>query len=267
MVGAQGSSEMEFTSEAQGGVHIALKRLQIAAVVLLLAGVAIATPRAAVADASQSSQKVSFITDDRVTLRGHLYGDGRTGVILAHMYPADQQDWADFAGVLAVNGYQALTFDFRGFSESDGESGVEFAGHDLEAAYDFIKPRVERIFLIGASMGSDASILVAASHPVAGVICISTPIEFRGLDVGEAIRQVRAPILFITSKEDSLVAGQDEILYTRAHQPRTLRIFPGRAHGSDLLYGPYATEVRNLLVAFIRDHDPGAKLPAAAYTK
>jgi hypothetical protein len=42
-------------------------------------------------------------------LRGHLYGSGSTGVILAHMYPADQSDWTDFAKVLAAHGYQALT--------------------------------------------------------------------------------------------------------------------------------------------------------------
>ena len=43
--------------------------------------------------------------------------DGRD---LAHMYPADQSDWTDFAQVLAAQGYQALTFDFRGFTESEG---------------------------------------------------------------------------------------------------------------------------------------------------
>src|ERR1700686_1203225 len=68
-------------------------------------------------------EHVSFTTSDDVLLRGHLYGRGSTGVILAHMYPADQSDWTDFARVLAAHDYQALTFDFRGFTESEGQSG------------------------------------------------------------------------------------------------------------------------------------------------
>jgi len=64
-------------------------------------------------------ERVSFTTSDGVLLRGHLYGSGETGVILAHMYPADQSDWTDFAEILAAHGYQGLTFDFRGFTESN----------------------------------------------------------------------------------------------------------------------------------------------------
>src|SRR6204780_5857150 len=70
-------------------------------------------------------QHVSFTTSDGVLLRGHLYGSGSTGVILAHQYNADQSDWTDFAQGLAAHGYQALTFDFRGFTESGGRARPE----------------------------------------------------------------------------------------------------------------------------------------------
>src|SRR5580700_11081492 len=131
-------------------------------------------------------EHVSFTTSDGVLLRGHLYGSGSTGVILAHMYPADQSDWTDFANMLAAHGYQALTFDFRGFTESEGTSGTEFAGTDLLAAYQFLNPRVSHIFIFGASLGSEAAILVAAREPVAGIICISTPTSFGGLEVTDS---------------------------------------------------------------------------------
>jgi pimeloyl-ACP methyl ester carboxylesterase len=204
---------------------------------------------------SDGGERVSFVTADGITLRGHLYGRGSTGVILAHMYPADQQDWADFARVLAANGYRALTFDFRGFSESEGSSGVEFADRDLQAAYGFMRPKVDRIFLAGASMGADASILVAVHQPVAGIICISTPIRFRGLDVEDAITHIHAPLLLITSAQDSLVTGESEALLLRAPKPRALKTFPGHAHGTALLYGPYAADLQRLMLTFIRDHD------------
>ena len=184
-------------------------------------------------------------------LRGHLYGSGSTGVILAHMYPADQSDWTDFAQVLAAHGYQALTFDFRGFTESEGTSGTEFAGTDLLAAYQFIRPRVSRIFIAGASLGSEAAIIVAAREEVAGIICISTPTSFGGLVVTDSIRHVRAPILFVTSADDPLVGGQPEILYRLAVAPKSMQVYPGNAHGTAILHGPHSEELQALMLRFL----------------
>ena len=206
-------------------------------------------------------EHVSFTTSDEVLLRGHLYGRGSTGVILAHMYPADQSDWTDFARVLAAHGYQALTFDFRGFTESEGASGTEFADRNLLAAYQFLRPRVARIFIAGASLGSEAAILVAAREQVAGIICISTPTSFGGLNVEPMIHLVRAPILFVTSVEDPLVAGQPEILYKLATAPKSMEVYPGNAHGTAILYGPYATELQSLMLRFIAANEPSAITP------
>jgi len=196
-------------------------------------------------------EHVSFRTSDGVLLRGHLYGSGSTGVILAHMYPADQSDWTDFAQVLAAHGYQALTFDFRGFTESEGTSGTEFAGTDLLAAYQFIRPRVSRIFIAGASLGSEAAIIVAAREEVAGIICISTPTSFGGLVVTDSIRHVRAPILFVTSADDPLVGGQPEILYRLAVAPKSMQVYPGNAHGTAILHGPHSEELQALMLRFL----------------
>jgi dienelactone hydrolase len=211
-------------------------------------------------------EHVSFTTSDGVLLRGHLYGNGSTGVILAHMYPADQSDWTDFANVLATHGYAALTFDFRGFTESEGTSGTEFAGADLMAAYRFLRPRVSRIFIAGASLGAEAAILVAAREDVAGIICISAPTSFGGLEVTESIRHVRAPILFVTSADDPLVRGQPEILYGLAQAPKSIEVYPGRAHGTALLFGPHGAELRALMLRFIAanqqdSHSPPGFIP------
>jgi len=200
-------------------------------------------------------EHVSFTTSDGVLLRGHLYGRGSTGVILAHMYPADQSDWTDFARVLAAHGYQALTFDFRGFTESEGSSGTEFADRDLLAAYQFLRPRVTKIFIAGASLGSEAAILLASREQVAGIICISTPTSFGGLDVEPVIHLVRAPILFVTSADDPLVAGQPEILYKLATAPKSFEVYSGSSHGTAILYGPHAMELQSLMLRFIASND------------
>jgi len=200
-------------------------------------------------------EHVSFTTSDGVLLRGHLYGEGKTGVILAHMYPADQSDWTDFAEVLAAHGYQALTFDFRGFTESEGTSGTEHAGTDLLAAYQFMRPRVSRIFIAGASLGAEAAILVGAREDVAGLILISVPTSFGGITVTESIRHVRAPILFVTSAGDPLVSGQPEILYRLAQSTKSMQVYPGRAHGTAILHGPHSEELQALMLRFIAAND------------
>ncbi|MGC2444752.1 MAG: hypothetical protein WA409_15285, partial [Candidatus Binatus sp.] len=100
-------------------IRVKIKRasaLTITAILALTAGCFAPTPTRTPQELG--GEHVSFTTSDGVLLRGHLYGSGSTGVILAHMYPADQSDWTDFAQVLAAHGYQALTFDFRGFTES-----------------------------------------------------------------------------------------------------------------------------------------------------
>jgi esterase/lipase len=200
-------------------------------------------------------ERVSFSTSDGIVLRGHLYGTGATGVILAHMYPADQSDWTDFAEVLAAHGYTALTFDFRGFTESDGPLGTQFADRDLLAAYQFLRPRVSRIFIAGASLGAEAAILVAAREQVAGIICISSPVSFGGLNVEQAVRKVRAPTLFVTSANDPMVAGQPEILYRLAQAPKSFEVYPGSAHGTAILFGPHSTELQTLMLRFIAAND------------
>ena len=235
--------------------HCVKKRCEIIATALILAFVAgCFAPNLSRHRQDLGGQHVSFTTSDGVLLRGHLYGSGSTGVILAHMYPADQSDWTDFAQVLAAHGYQALTFDFRGFTESEGTSGTEFAGTDLLAAYQFIRPRVSRIFIAGASLGAEAAILVAARYDVAGIICISVPTSFGGLTVTESIRHVRAPILFVTSADDPLVGEQPEILYRSAQAPKSIEVYPGNAHGTAILFGPHGPELQALMLRFLSTH-------------
>src|SRR5271167_573865 len=240
--------------QQSGSLQARKKRGVLALIVIIVVAAGCFAPNPTRKPQDLGGEHVSFTTSDGVLLRGHLYGNGSTGVILAHMYPADQSDWTDFAQVLAAHGYQALTFDFRGFTESQGTSGTEYAGTDLLAAYQFMRPRVSRIFIAGASLGAEAAILVAAREDVAGIICISAPTSFGGLVVTESIRHVRAPILFVTSAADPLVGGQPEILYRLAQAPKSIKVYPGHAHGTAILFGPHGAELRALMLRFIAAH-------------
>jgi alpha/beta superfamily hydrolase len=198
------------------------------------------------------SQAVSFQTADGVTIRGHLFGEGKTLVILAHMRPSDQTSWYGFAEELAKAGYSALTFDFRGYGESEGSQELSKIDLDVEAAIETMRDKgFEVIYLVGASMGGTASLIAAARQEVAGVVAISAPSSFEGLDAEAVVGQVSARKLFIASKGDTSAMTSLERLFERAPEPKEEKVFEGSDHGTNLLEGEYAAEVKAAITAFL----------------
>ena len=61
--------------------------------------------------------EVNFKTSDNGNIYGSLFGKGEKGVILAHGKVFNKESWYEFAEVLTENGFQALSFDFRGYGK------------------------------------------------------------------------------------------------------------------------------------------------------
>jgi pimeloyl-ACP methyl ester carboxylesterase len=193
--------------------------------------------------------------EDPIVLDGRVFGDGPTGVILAHMRPADQTSWFPFATELARTGdFTVLTFDFRGYGESTGDKQFDRVDADLEAALAYMREtlEVDRIFLVGASMGGTASLVVAARENVAGVVSISSPAQFPPLDALETMAEVRAPKLFITAEDDVPAVRSLEDLWEVAPAPKDQHVYEGDEHGTDLFAGMHAADLEQRLIAFLR---------------
>jgi pimeloyl-ACP methyl ester carboxylesterase len=210
------------------------------------------------------SRSVDFTTEDGVALSGHLFGSGKSGVILAHMYPADQTSWYPTAERLAQEGYLALTFDFRGYGHSQGTKQIEYLGRDVLAAIRrMVSEGCTSIVLVGASMGGTACLVAAdasqifSDFQVTGVVTLSAPVEFKGLSAAEATPRILAPLLFIAAENDVGAEGA-RALQELAANKGDLQIVPGAEHGTDLLTGPQADQVWGLLSQFL-----GQNLPAA----
>jgi pimeloyl-ACP methyl ester carboxylesterase len=198
---------------------------------------------------------VSFATDDGLTLRGHLFGTGDSWVILSHMFPDDQTAWFPFAGELAGRGYHVLTFDFRGYGESDGQKQIDRIDHDLTAAVGYVRRQhPKRLTLLGASMGGTASVIIASQGQVDGVITLSAPITFRGLDASGLSLQM--PALFISSELDDDNQLSAQALYDIAGPDRAIDIVPGPAHGIGLLSSSQAPQVRADIFKFLDRYAP-----------
>lgn len=204
---------------------------------------------------------VTFTTDDGVTLLGRLFGgqnSGGAGVVLAHMYPADQTSWHDYARRLADEGYVALAFDFRGYGESGGSRQIDRIDRDVAAALGEIRAQgVTRVALVGASMGGTAALMVAARQPVQGVVTLSAPVKFEGLSAKDAVTKVMAPKLFIGAEDDVGGPAARE-LGAMAPEPKEVAVFPGSDHGTDLLRGTQRTAVLARMEEFLARNVAGS---------
>ena len=209
-----------------------------------------------------SSRSVSFLTSDGVELQGRLFGEGEIGVVLAHMYPADQTSWWYLAQHLGDNGYAALTFNFRGYGEGADRSGgskeFEVIDRDVEAALEFLLDQgVSASFLLGASMGGTASLKVAAQRDVAGVVSLSAPVEFRGISVeGE---QAKGPVLLMSSRGDSSARNNLETMMasgTAGQNPENVVFEEGNDHGTNIFNGVNKEAAKQRIMEFLKAHRP-----------
>ena len=232
------------------------------AALLLLAAVAAAcggsgeppTP----APVAEGASVETLHTADGLQLDARLYpSDSGRLAILLHMYPADQTSWSESARALQTSGVAALTFDFRGYGASGGDKDATEIEHDVRAALEFARRRGYReIVLVGASMGGTAAIVVAAEQPaggeLAGVITLSAPAEFGGLDAQEVVGDVAVPLSLIASRGDTSARNSLETLAESGSLPqdRTL-VVEGRAHGTDLLTSDAGEQVWQRLLAFL----------------
>jgi len=215
------------------------------------------TPAVEATVAPVTGTPVSFTTEDDLTIKGRLFGSGETAVVFAHMYPNDQQAWWGFASEAAGQGYAALTFDFRGYGETGGSKDVAYIDRDLAAAVRYLRENgYQRVILVGASMGGTAALKVAARDEfkglVAGVVAVSAPQAFQGLVALDDVADIKVPMLFVASQDDGVAFESLEALYDSATGPKEQQVYPGDAHGTELLEGGHAAEFKALLFDFFR---------------
>ncbi len=201
---------------------------------------------------SAGFQPVTFDSTDGLQLSGRLFGQGGQGVILAHMFPADQESWREFAVELAQHSYLVLTFDFRGYGDSEGAKEIDRIDRDVEGALNFLEHRgVDDVFLIGASMGGTASLKVASRRSVSGVVSLSSPVSFQGLDAAPDVPNIEEPVLFIASEQDGPAHGSMLILADLAQASTQTLALPGTAHGTDILNGAFGQSARDAIMDFL----------------
>jgi pimeloyl-ACP methyl ester carboxylesterase len=215
-----------------------------------------------------NSRVVTFESTDGVRLGGRIFGpEGAiAGVVLAHMKPADQSSWFDFADQLGELGYRTLTFDFRGYCPggdagcSEGDKNISALWQDVAGAVGFLQTEgVRRIGLVGASMGGTASLVFASQSgaDIDAVVTLSAPDTIEGLTAGpDVLQTVSAAKLFLAGNVDGNAEATAQAFYDGTLQPKRVEILTTADHGTDILEGNQAEIARNLIVGWLGQHVP-----------
>lgn len=252
--------------QALGASRAELLRAVALALALATAAVGCAASRQEERNADiAASTAVSFRSSDGVKLAGRIFGDGRVGVVLAHMFPADQTSWWAFARALAPKGFTVLTFDFRGYCPggvagcSEGQRDVAAMWQDVLGAVDFMVARgLVRVMLVGASMGGTASLLAAAQPdvPVVAIVALSAPQSFEGLTADRTVLgNVIAAKLFVAGNGDPTgAATAAQAMYEESPPPKQVEIVTSGDHGTDLLTGNQSGRVQTLIMGYLEQH-------------
>jgi esterase/lipase len=212
-------------------------------------------PTAEAAVTGVANEPVRFQTSDGIAISGHLYssaGPKRQVVVLAHEYPKDQTAWTAFAQELANKGIDALTFDFRGYGETGGEKDIAKIDLDLESAVRFIASRdYPKVYVFGASMGGTAALKVAARLDLAGVVTLSAPTDFMGLDARDDLANIAAPKLFVAARADDGAPAAVDYFVVHSEQPKLSVIYDASDHGTDLLSGQSGDDLKKQIYDFL----------------
>lgn len=181
-------------------------------------------------------------------------GTGRVAVILAHQVSGSLCQWWLYARSLAGH-FRVVALDFDGFGASPPGDG-NYPG-EVAAAAEWARHHGSRqIILMGASMGGTA-VMVAAAHlgdSITGVIDLSGPALFAGMNALTAARRVHVPALFGYGTLDLAFAG--DVRRVRAATPtrdKPVVTVSTPAHGVDLVDPVLGyAKVRQVVLRFIR---------------
>ena len=203
--------------------------------------------------AEGAPRDVQLQTDDGRLLAATLLPGGDTWILLGHQNNADRGDWQPLDTDLQAAGFTVLAWDFRGFGDSD-EGDLGDIDHDWLAAITYASAQgARRIVGVGASMGG-ASALVAASMDdrMQGVVTISAPDQFRGLDATQGMKSVNGPLIFIVGDDDDEAEEGLQALAEAAQRfsvPFQSVLYDTGAHGNALATdAKFESPIRQLIV-------------------
>jgi pimeloyl-ACP methyl ester carboxylesterase len=193
------------------------------------------------------------------TLAAVDLGSGPAGVVLAHQSDANMCQWLPYATTLAGRGYRVVVFDFAGFGDSSPAKPKTYLD-DIRTVVDYLRAQgTQQVVLVGASMGATMSVVATAAitPPLAGLVALSPPTTFDGINAERAAPSLHTPALYVAGSDDgdySVYARQ--INQATPTQYRNLLLVDAPQHGVELVGATSSAgeKVRAALEKFLSDN-------------
>lgn len=140
---------------------------------------------------------------------------------------------------------------------------IDIQGSPVEAAVSAVawlrSQGAKKVYLVGASMGGTAALSAAAKTPVDGVVSLSGPSIYGGMDAVTAVKSLTIPVLFAAGEYDGSFADSAKELYAAcASKQKRLMLLPTGSHGVSLL----SSGMKDAFEAFLAD--PAAAVAATS---
>jgi pimeloyl-ACP methyl ester carboxylesterase len=207
---------------------------------------------------------IRFRAADGARLIGVLLGPARarSGVVLSHEGSGGLCNWLFYGRRLARQGHRVLAYDAAGFASSPGSRDRRWRyDHDVAGAARELRRRgVQRIVLVGGSLGAMSSIVAGAdiTPPVNGVVAVSPGAVFSGLDARAGASRLRVPVLYLAAEDDPGFPEIARSLYASTPSvEKQLVVRPTGGHGYQMLRNAAGAPNRELVDAFVRAHTAG----------
>jgi fermentation-respiration switch protein FrsA (DUF1100 family) len=235
-------------------------------------------------------EEVTFTSKDGTRLSGWFLpavGAAKGTVIHFHGNAENMTSHYDFVSWLPSRGFNLFVFDYRGYGKSAGRPTKRGVYEDSHAALAYVRSRkdvdLNRLLLLGQSLGGTQAIAVAGSDSMQGIRAVVSDSTFYSchsivrdtiakmpllsffktplatllisddLSAAEAIGRIApVPLLLIHGTRDSVIPyDHAERLLERAGQPKTLWRIDGGEHTDAFIASdsPY----RKQLVAFFEE--------------
>ena len=224
------------------------------------------------AQSPPAPRDVAVKAPDGTALKGTYYAAAGPGpaVLLLHMCNTTRRSWDPLAPQLAAAGIHALSFDYRGFGESEGDRfdamppqdiqnivAQKWPG-DIDAAYDFLvsQPGVDksRIGAAGGSCGVTHAVNLARRHPdVRSLVLLAGGLDPDGLTF--VTNTPWLPIFAAAASDDQYDDNAPELMrwiLSMSGNPRNkFSGFRDGKHGTEI-FGPHP-ELPKQIVAWYAD--------------
>lgn len=220
------------------------QRRRVAPWLSILAALALLFTDPLADSAGAASQRVTFRTDDGLTLAGTWYEPSAPpapAVVMIHMLRKSRRDWDQIASRMAGEGIGVLTFDLRGHGESPGNADLQTMVQDVRAARRFAATRPDvvpsRIGMAGASLGATLAALAAADDPgTVSLALLSPSSDYRGLRIEPAVRKYGSrPALLVASDDDGYALRSVKELQKSGGGVRETLVLNRAGHGTAML--------------------------------